>query len=161
MLEMTSTICIDAPVAEVWKVLSDLPAIHVWVGAIQRSYCPEEPRGVGALRVCELKQATIHETIVEWDEGRSFTYEGVGAPMMKRARNRWSVAAHGARQTLVTSHATVVLKGGVFGALLQPLVRAMSARLGARSLASLKYLVEHGEPWAGEPSALAVGPALC
>lgn len=108
---MTTTICIDAPVATVWKVLSDLPAIHLWVPAIRRSHCPTQSRGVGALRVCELGQATIRETIVEWDEGRAFTYEGVGAPMMKHASNRWSVAAHGERQTLVTSYAEVELKG--------------------------------------------------
>jgi hypothetical protein len=142
-------------------VLSDLPAIHQWVSAIQRSYCPAERRGVGALRVCELRQMTIRETILEWDEGRSFKYEGVGAPMMKRASNRWSVTAHGERQTLVTSEAEVELKGGVFGVFLQPLVRLMSARMGARSLASLKYLVEHGEPYAGDPRALAFGPVAC
>lgn len=158
---MTSTICIDAPVAEVWRILSDLPAIHQWVTAIERSYCPTQSRGVGAMRVCELRQATIHETILTWDEGRSFTYQGVGAPMMKRATNRWSVAAHGDRQTLVTSYAEVTLKGGLFGALLSPLVRLMSRRLGARSLASLKYLIEHGTPYAGEPSRLVLGPALC
>jgi len=40
MLKLTATACIDAPVHAVWAVLSDLDAIHLWVRAIQHSYCP-------------------------------------------------------------------------------------------------------------------------
>jgi hypothetical protein len=160
MLEMTDSVCIDAPVASVWAVLSDLEAIHLWVEAIRHSHCPGQRRGVGALRICELKQATIRETIMEWDEGRSFKYRGQGAPMIKSATNRWSVEACG-DQTLVTSTAEVVLEGGFLGSLLEPLVRALAARLGAQSLAALKYLVEHGHPYAGKARELGSAPALC
>lgn len=148
MVKVHGSVCIDAPVEKVWAVLSNLEAIQLWVPSIRSSHCPGRSRGVGALRVCELKQATIHETIVAWAEGRSFTYSGEGAPMMKAATNTWSVEAHG-EQTLVTSSAEVVLKGGVFGLALEPLVRLMAARLGAQSMASLKYLVEHGHPYTG------------
>lgn len=87
MLKVNGAVCIDAPVEKVWAVLSSLESIHLWVRSIRHSYCPEASRGVGALRICELKRATIHETIVAWDEGRSFTYRGEGAPMMKSATN--------------------------------------------------------------------------
>jgi carbon monoxide dehydrogenase subunit G len=160
MLTMTRSACIDAPVEAVWAVLSDLDAIHVWVDSIRHSSCPEQDRGVGAVRLCELKQGTIRETILEWDEGRSFTYRGEGAPMMKHATNRWSVEPHGT-QTLVTTTAEVVLKGGVFGVLLQPLVKLMAQRMGARSLASLKYLVEHGHAYRGARRGLAPAPVGC
>lgn len=83
MLKLVASACIDAPVERVWVVLSDLAAIQHWVGAIRHAYCPGQSRGAGAVRICELKQARIEETIVEWDEGRSFTYRGVGAPMMR------------------------------------------------------------------------------
>jgi hypothetical protein len=153
-------VCIDAPVDAVWAVLSDLDQIHVWVDAILDSHCPGPDRGVGAVRLCKLERATIRETIVEWEEGRSFTYRGEGAPMMKRAANRWTVEAHGA-QTLVTTTAEVVLKGGVFGVLFQPLVKLVAGRMGARSLASLKFLVEHGHPYRGHPRRLAAAPTGC
>jgi carbon monoxide dehydrogenase subunit G len=159
MLKMTRSVCIDAPAPAVWAILSDLDAIHVWVDSIKHSHCPAEDRGVGATRVCELSSGTIRETILEWDEGRSFTYRGEGAPMMKRATNRWSIEPQGA-QTLVTSTAEVELKGGVFGLLLQPLVKAMALRLGARSLASLKSLVETGHPLAKGAPVRAL-PATC
>lgn len=160
MLKMTGSVCIDAPMAAVWAVLSDLESIHLWVDSIQRSHCPDQSRGVGALRVCELKQATIKETIVDWHEGRSFTYRGEGAPMMQSATNTWSVEAHG-DQTLVTSSAEVVLKGGIFGRLLEPLLQALAGRLGVQSLAALKYLVEHGHPYPGKARELGPAPALC
>jgi carbon monoxide dehydrogenase subunit G len=160
MFSMTRSVCIDAPVVAVWAVLSDLDAIHVWVDAIRHSHCPGQDRGIGAVRLCELQQGTIRETIVDWQEGRSFKYRGEGAPMMKQATNEWAVEAHGT-QTIVTTTAEVVLKGGFFGVLLQPLVRAMASRMGARSLASLKYLVEHGEAYRGNPRRLAPAPAGC
>lgn len=160
MLKLTATACIDAPVQAVWAVLSDLDAIHVWVKAIQHSYCPAQDRGVGAVRVCELKQARIEETIVEWDEGRSFKYRGVGAPMMASASNLWSVEAHG-EQTLVTTTAEATMKGGPVGVLLELLAKPLFERLGAQSLASLKYYVEHGSPFPGRARDLALAPAGC
>jgi hypothetical protein len=160
MLKMIGSACIDAPVAAVGAVLSDLESIHLWVESIRHSYCPAQRRGIGAMRVCKLRQATLRETIVEWDEGRSFKYRGEGAPMMESATNRWSVEARG-DQTLVTSTAEVVLKGGFWGSLLEPLVRTLAARLGAQSLASLKYLVEHGHPYPGKARELGPAPAPC
>jgi len=158
VLQLNASVCIDAPVEKVWEVLSRLEAIQLWVRSIRHSYCPERDRGVGALRVCELSGATLHETITAWDEGRSFTYRGEGAPLMKRATNTWSVEPSGGK-TLVRSAASVELKGGIFGRLLEPLVAAMSARLGAQSLASLKYLVEQGHPYQGTERLAAQPPS--
>lgn len=161
MITMTASVCIDAPVAQVWAVLSDLEAIPHWVPAIKHAHCPAQRRGVGASRVCELKQATILETIVEWEEGRSFRYCGEGAPMMKSATNLWTVEAHGAVQTLVSSTAEAELKGGVLGRLLEPLAAVVFRRLGANSLASLKYLAEHGQPYSGPSRELLPVPSAC
>jgi hypothetical protein len=102
----------------------------------------------------------VHETILEWDEGRSFTYRGEGAPMMKWATNRWSVGAHGA-QALVTSEASVELKGGLFGRALEPLVRIAAIKAGNRSLARLKYWIENGHSYEGKVSALPVPSPVC
>jgi hypothetical protein len=160
MLKLTASACIDAPVERVWAVLSDLAAIQHWVSAIQRSHCPGQQRGVGAFRVCELEQAQIEETIVEWDEGRSFKYRGVGAPLLASATNLWQVEPHG-NQTLVTSVAEATLKGGAFGQVLEWLATPMFSRLGAQSLASLKYYVEHGVPFAGRARDLKPAPIAC
>lgn len=160
MLKLIASACIDAPVERVWGVLSDLAAIRHWVGAIQHAYCPGAHRGVGAVRVCELGKARVEETIVEWDEGRGFKYRGVGAPMLSSASNAWTVAAHG-DQTLVTSIAEATLKGGALGQALELLAKPMFTRLGRQSLASLKYYVEHGEPYPGHARDLSPAPHAC
>lgn len=88
---------------------------------------------------------TIRERWLAWDEGHSFTYEGVGIPFVARAKNEWSLRPEG-DQTLLTSHAEVVLKGGRLRRLLEPFIAYQLKRTGPRSLAAFKYLVEHGEP---------------
>ena len=112
------------------------------------------------MRVCELRQGRIEETIIEWNEGQSFMYRGRGAPMLASATNLWSVEARG-EQTLVTSVAEATIKGGVLGRALEVLMKPMFTRLGARSLASLKYYIEHGEPFRGRARDLAAAPSFC
>ena len=162
MFTISGAVCIDAPLASVWRVLSDLESIHVWVEPIKRSHCvSEHTRGTGAVRVCELdRNVAVRETVIEWIEGQPFTYSGEGAPLMKRAVNRWSVEGHGT-QTLVTSFAEVELKGGRWGRLLEPLVGAVARRMGSKSLAGLKYLIENGKPYAGQPRRLLPARSTC
>jgi hypothetical protein len=102
----------------------------------------------------------IQERWLEWEQGRSFTYEGVGVPLVSSARNTWTVAPDGHR-TLLTSEARLILKGGGLGRLLEPLVVHQTRRVGARSLAAFKYLVEHGEPPQERHAKLAPAPSSC
>jgi hypothetical protein len=88
---------------------------------------------------------TIRERWLVWEEGRLFVYEGVGIPLVTRARNEWTVRREG-DQTLLVSQAEVVLKDGPLARLLEPLVAYQLNRIGSRALAAFKYLVERGEP---------------
>jgi carbon monoxide dehydrogenase subunit G len=162
MLRISHSVCIDAPKEVVWATLSHLEGIQDWVEQIQHSYCVgDQSRGVDAVRMCELgRNITVRETVVAWDEGSAYTYVGEGVPMVSRAENRWSVQEVGSR-TLVTSNASVELKGGMAGRLLEPVVKAMSDRSAQRSLAALKYLVEHGAPSPEPVTKLLPIPANC
>ncbi|MGH2973692.1 MAG: SRPBCC family protein [Solirubrobacterales bacterium] len=147
MVTLAHSVCIDAPQAEVWRRLSQLEEIQLWSSAAVAARC-EGPvsRGVGAERTCDLKGGiTITERWLAWDEGRSFVYEGSAIPLVAHARNDWSLAAAGA-QTLLTTRADVVLRGGPAGRLLEPLVAFQSRRMGRRALAAFKYLAETGKP---------------
>jgi len=150
MMKLSAAICVDAPVSKVWEVLSQLDAIHLWSSAIHRSYCePGHSRGVDAVRVCELGgHVTVKETIIAWDEGRSFTYVGRGLPLIKCAANTWRVEDYGP-QTLVTSSAVLEVKGGIWGRLFVTILRLMSHQVGRKALVSFKYLVENGKPYEG------------
>ena len=147
MVKLFASVCVEAPVEIVWARLARLEDIRLWSEAVLDARC-EGPlsQGVGAERTCDLRGGiTIRERWVAWNEGHSFTYEGVGVPFVAHARNEWSVQAE-CDQTLLTSHAEVVLKGGRLGRLLEPFVAYQLKRIGPRRLAAFKYLVEHGEP---------------
>jgi carbon monoxide dehydrogenase subunit G len=162
MIKISGSVCIDAPVSSVWTVLSELESIHVWADPIERSYCVgEHTRGVDAVRVCQLRgNVTVKETIVAWEEGKSFGYVAEGVPLMKRATNFWRVEERGA-QTLVTASSELELKGGVFGRLLEPVLVPIVKRMVPNSLPGLKYLVENGKPYTGSTRKLLPVAASC
>ncbi len=161
-MKIRISVCVDAPASKVWATLSALESIQVWIDSIHRSYCEgDQTRGVDAVRICELSgNVTIKETIIAWEEGRSFTYMGQGIPMIKRAVNTWRVEERN-QQTLVISSAEVEVKGGVFGRLLEPILFLASKQVGIKSLATLKYLVENGKPYEGNTKRLLPVPTVC
>jgi hypothetical protein len=162
MISLRGSVCIDAPAHEVWAALAKLEDIQLWSEAVVRARCSGAiTEGVGAERTCDLVGGiTIKERWLEWDEGHSFTYEGLGIPLVARARNTWNVHPEGER-TLLTSHAEVELKGGLLGRLLEPLARYQFSRMGPRTLAAFKHLVENGEPPPGRHSRLPHVPVTC
>jgi hypothetical protein len=162
MIRLRGSVCIDASAADVWDRLARLEDIRLWSEAIVTAHCDEgRAHGVGAERSCRLTGGmVIRERWLAWDEGRSFTYDGVGVPLVSRARNRWTVQPEGGR-TLLTSEAEVILKGGRLARLLEPLVSVQMARMGRRSLAAFKYLVEHGEPPRVAHARLLAAPVAC
>jgi hypothetical protein len=162
MIKLFASVCIEAPADRVWARLAKLEDIQLWAEAVVHAQCDGTlTQGVGAERTCELAgKRIIKEQWVAWEEGRSFTYEGVGIPLMKRAINHWSVLPQGER-SLLTSEAELEIKGGVVGRLLEPLLGPLLRRMAPTTLAAFKYLVEHGQPYEGKASALPKAPALC
>jgi len=114
-------------------------------------------------QACKIRpnnMSTATERWVAWDEGRSFTYEGSGIPLMQRAVNRWSVISQGERAGL-TSEVEVTIKGGMFEKILEPILGPLMRRMAPNALAGFKYLVEHGHPYDGKTSDLPRAPATC
>ena len=162
VIRLAASVCIDAPAATVWAVLARIEDIKLWSETVRDSRC-EGPvsRGVGAERTCDLAGGvTIRERWFAWDEGRSFTYEGRGVPLIASARNRWTVHPVGER-TLLTSEAEVVLKRGSLGRLLEPPMRLQVERMTPRTLVAFKHLVEHGEPPRVKHAKLLPIPTAC
>lgn len=162
MLKMHVTACIEAPAKKTWETLADIENIPLWAESVLTAHCPGgSKRGKGAERVCQLKgNIDIREKWVEWDEGKSYTYLGYDLPLVKAARNKWSVSEVDGK-TLLTSESEVTLKGGIFGVLLEPLMLLAGKRMAANSLAALKYLVENGRPYEGKHSLLPRVASTC
>ena len=118
-------------------------------------------RGGGAERHCRLVGGVdLVEPWTDWGEGHSFTYIGVGVPLLVLARNTWTVTSAG-DATLLTTTARVVIRGGVFGRLLEPVVAWQSRRGGRLALARIAHLAELGEPAAHAWRPPRPFPALC
>ena len=162
MIKLFASACIEAPAEVVWARLAKLEDIHLWSAPVLRARCEGAlSQGVGAQRTCELAGGvTIKERWVAWDEGRSFTYEGHGIPLMKRAVNRWSVHPQGER-SLLTSEAELEVKGGVVGKLLEAILAPMMQRMAPSALGPFKYFVENGHPFEGKASKLPKAPVTC
>jgi hypothetical protein len=162
MINLAGSVCVEAPASKVWAGLAELEDITFWCEAVVDARCDgPTSRGVGAERTCDLVGGiTIRERWLAWEEGRSFTYEGVGIPLVAQATNEWTVHPEGDR-TLLTSRAGVVLKGGFLGRLLEPIVTYQFNRIGPRTLAAFKYLVENGKPPRGKHAKLPKIPVAC
>lgn len=162
MIKLYSSVCIEVPAAKVWAHLAKLEDIQLWSDAVLRARCEGDvTHGVGAERVCDLPgNLTIREHWTAWEEGHAYTYEGFGLPMMNRAVNRWTVISQGDK-TLLTSEARLDLKGGVFAVILEFIMAPMVRRAASNALAPFKYFVEHGRPYSGKSSELAIAPVAC
>jgi hypothetical protein len=162
MIKLFASVCIEAPAETVWARLAKLEDIQLWSEFVVQARCEGTvSQGVGAQRTCELAgNYTITEHWVAWDEGRSFSYEGFGIPLMKRAANRWSVLPYG-EQSLLTSEAELEIKGGIFGRILEPILGPLMRRMAPNALAGFKYFAEHGHPYDGKAADLPRAPATC
>lgn len=156
------SVCIDSPKEDAWKVLSNVTNVSLWVDPILSASCESKcQKGVGTIRVCKLKgNMNITERWLAWEEGEYFTYVADETRYFKSAKNKWSVQEENGK-SLVTTESEVVLKGGVFGKLLEPLMYMISKKMGADSLVALKYLVENGFPYEGRVSKLPRAPIIC
>lgn len=147
-MKLVMSACIEAQKDQVWKILSDIENVHLWVEPIISTSCDGKVKyGVGATRTCNLKgNMVVKEKWIHWKEGKSFTYHAEEMSIIKSAKNKWTVKSVKGK-TLVITESEVVLKGGIFGKFLEPLMYIMSKKMGAESLAALKYLVETGMPF--------------
>ena len=153
-MKLRMSACINATKDKVWNTLSDISNVDLWVGPILTAHCENDVRGVGAVRVCNLKgNMTVKERWTAWSESDSFSYQADETAYFKSAKNTWSVISENGK-TLVITESEVVLRGGVIGKICEPLMYIISKKMGADSLAALKYLVENGTPYKGSFSKL-------
>lgn len=162
MIRLINSVCIEASMETVWRALSDLENVTLWAEPILEAHCSGVTRrGVGAERVCKLRgNMTIHEKWITWDEGNSFAYIGYGMPLIKSARNTWSIKSEKGK-TLLTSDAEIELMGGIVGKFLELVMASTMRRLGPPTLAAFKYWVENGRPYEGKHSSLPIAPSTC
>jgi uncharacterized protein YndB with AHSA1/START domain len=91
-------VLIEAPVATVWAVLTDLEAVQAYNPGVERARCVSEQRqGVGAARRCDFRMGgSVVERVTEWQEGEAITFAMTDHPWpMTAARFRLTLTPDG------------------------------------------------------------------
>jgi hypothetical protein len=93
---------IDAPIAVVWRKISNLTDIQNWSQTInQAHYHTDVERGLGAGRTCDVKGfGTIVKNVLEWNENESFKLSMEGAARSGQRRPWWMAAREARGQTV-------------------------------------------------------------
>ena len=150
MTSFKKKIQINAPVQEVWKVVSNLGDIYKFNPGVSKSYyATDQTEGIGAARICELyPMGKILETATDWKEGKSFllkidTIEK--APPVKNFTGNFELNAIGSKQTEVSLTLTYDMKLGIIGKLLNKLILQSKMESGVEDLLKgLKVHLEQG-----------------
>ena len=81
MPDITETIEIVAPVADVWGVLADFESIARWAPNVDHSsLTTPQPAGVGAGRRVQVGRNALLEVVITWEPEQTLAYELTGLP---------------------------------------------------------------------------------
>jgi uncharacterized protein YndB with AHSA1/START domain len=108
-IHRTRTIAADPQ--QVWDVLADFGSISSWADNIDHSCIlfPGADGGpLGTSRRVQVKRDTLVERITEFEPTRALAYDIEGLPRrVRRATNRWTLAAAAGGSAIVTLTSTV------------------------------------------------------
>ena len=138
---------INASPEKVWAVLADFNAVEKWSPSVRSAHgVSETDHGVGAVRGFDVPGfGNVEETVVDWKDGESLTFEVSSVGPVKKTVMTWSVRKESGR-TVARVRSEMHTKYGVFGAIIDKLVmrRMFKTRMG-QTLLGLKHHVETGE----------------
>jgi len=149
---VTADVVIDVPIDEAWEHLRDISLAHNYVPGIVRTRIVSEQRqGVGASRyVYRNEKSYIQETVEEWQEGQGFLirlHRGERpAPPFRNAWFRYTLAAHGPRQTQFTASLIYEMPWGGFGRWLGARMRGFVQSTINDVALAMKLYYETGQP---------------
>lgn len=139
---------INAPIEEVWQVLSDFGGVHKWAPSVTNSYSiSENNSGPDAARHCDVAGfGSLQEYVTEWDEGAGFTFRVTGVGPISEANSKWSAEAKDGK-TIVTTTIDYATKFGLLGSALNVLMLRRKLRQGIKQThAGLQHHILSGEP---------------
>lgn len=104
MSDITETIEIAAPVADVWAVLADFESIARWAPNVAHSSLTTgRCDGVGAGRRVQVGRNALIEVVITWEPEQTLAYELSGLPPIVRSVvNEWRLEPAGMHTTTVS-----------------------------------------------------------
>ena len=153
MIEVKKQIVINAPVAEVWRVLADeYHRVGEWASSIDHSAINHEAPVPDGLeyggRICSVPGfGDLKESFTNYDaDNLTYSYEATdGMPFfVTKAGNTWSLSKKG-EKTVVDMH--LIADVNLFpGKLMQAMMKRQFDRQAGEVIEELKYFVEQGKP---------------
>ena len=131
MLSISRTIQINAPIEQVWDLVSELDRIDEWSRSVESAHYHTAPeKGVGLGRTCVVKGlGTLVEEAIEWKEGESFTLSIEGMPpFVSRAWGGWRLERIGPDMTRARTEISFETRFGPLGKLMEVLM--MKPKMG-------------------------------
>jgi len=94
MAEVTETITVDRPPAEVWKVLAAFERLAEWAPNVQHSsLTTDRADGIGAVRRVQVGRNALLEEVTEWEPEERLSYAITGLPpVVRSAVNTWRLS---------------------------------------------------------------------
>lgn len=138
MNELSLERTIDAPIAKVWDIASDIARVDIYHPMVEKSRCLSKlQRGVGAIRRCDFYggKEFVEEAVTSWDEGKSFALAITkGTLPFKSAEAVTTFEEAGPRKTIVRISMRYKMKGGPIGAafgavFVSPMMKKMLGRV--------------------------------
>jgi hypothetical protein len=160
-MELRAEITINTPAQNAWHILGKrFGYIAEWASPITESSLQGEP-SIGTVRTCHIagfgpvKPGIIKEQLLSFEPASmSFTYQAIqGMPgFISKAINHWSVRPLDEAHCVVSTHATLELRGvaRLFGLFL----KWKMTKNGAGVLEELRYYIEHKRPHPRKASAI-------
>ncbi len=141
----TTSITINAPVADVWTALAAVGDIYLWNPGVRASHTTsEQTDGLGSTRYCDLGGGNfLDEQVVHWQPKEALTMRVTGTNLpFSKVDIRFTLAPEN-DSTAVTVSPIYQLKYGPLGSLLDRVYVRNSYRKGMDALlAGLKDYVE-------------------
>ncbi|MFY0616149.1 SRPBCC family protein [Shimia sp.] len=144
---LKTEVAVNAPVEQVWEVLSDFSAPDTYAEQVTLSYSlTPDKHGLGEARHCDIKGfGSIQEEIIAWQDGRSLTYSVTPLGPLGKSVSRWTVDPDGDDRAKITVELGYDLRFGPLGWLMHVLVmrRALQKAI-PQGPEALKTRVETG-----------------
>ncbi|AWB66924.1 hypothetical protein C2869_10965 [Saccharobesus litoralis] len=142
------TLIIDKSIEQVWDVLQDFNNVYTWAPAVSHSHgITAQTKGQDCGRRCTIDGlGTVDEKVIEWQEGRGFTFEVTPLGPLDVSQSRWYLHALSPNSTVLTANFTYNLRFGMLGKVLHKLLmRRKLATTFKEALYALKTRVETGQ----------------
>lgn len=148
--EVNYTVNIAAPKDKCWEIMQDLTKPHLYVpGLIKTEMHTEQTQGVGTSRRVFKKNMALDETVVDWQEGESFTlrlHDGDKPKPLPKSFFVYSIKPGANNSTDFTATMRYQFPLGVIGAVINRLIVLPIVRGEIRDVAlAVKYYYETGK----------------